>query len=282
MSFQHHGADAICYAPCFYNEIQVPFRGPKRSLDGRYIACLGGAGMFGKFVPQALPDLLETGLGVPAVNLAQINAGVDFMSMREVVSIAENAVCTVIDLVGAHNLSNRFYRVHPRRNDRLIAATPLLRELFPTLDLADVHFTRHLLALMKDTAPSRMEAVIEELKHVWLERMHGLLAQLPGPVVLLWMGGGPVPDCADDYSARLPFLDARMVTQIAEVATEVIIIDDAAGNYSSEFMSLSNKHRPQLKLLPSAQEVSVAANEVAHVLARYGVGEFPVERACSA
>ncbi|MDJ0993655.1 MAG: DUF6473 family protein [Dinoroseobacter sp.] len=275
MSFQHHGADAISYAPCFYENIGGPFRGPKRDLKGAYIACLGGAGMFGKFVPQALPDALETGAGLPAVNLGQVNGGIDFMSDPDVLAIAQHAECTVVELVGAHNLSNRFYRVHARRNDRVISGTPLLQEVFPTLDLSDVHFTRHLLTLMQHIGPRRMETVIEELQQTWLEKMQGFLSRVPGPVILLWMGGERVPERAADPSSRLPFVDLHMVVEVAQSAADLIVVDAQELGGSRAEMDLPAKYKRQLRFLPSAQEIAVAANQVLHRIARQGFVTTP-------
>ncbi|MEM8581380.1 MAG: DUF6473 family protein [Pseudomonadota bacterium] len=270
MSVLHHGADAMGYAPCYYEDIGVPFRGPKRDLNGAYIACLGGAGMFGKFIPQALPDLLELGVGLPAVNLAQVNGGVDFMSNPEIIAIAQRAECAVVDLVGAHNLSNRFYKVHPRRNDRVVFGTSVLREVFPSLDLSDVHFTRHLLTQMQDTSPRRTETVIEELQHCWLEKMQAFLSQMSGPVILLWMGGVAVPERAGDPSSRLPFVDFRMVTEIAQSVSDLIVIDGQDLHASCPELKLPERYKPQAKLLPSAQEIAVAANQVIHRITRQG------------
>ncbi|WP_425092745.1 DUF6473 family protein [Tropicimonas sp. S265A] len=279
MSFQHHGADAVCYAPCYYNDIKMAFRGPKRDLDGPFIACLGGAGMFGKYVPRALPDVVEAGSAMPAVNLGQVNGGVDFMVSPEMLSVASRATVTVIDLVGAHNLSNRFYRVHPRRNDRVIAATPLMKRVFPELDLSDVHFTRHLLTLMQAVAPARTETVIEDLRQEWLERMHALVRALPGPVILLWMGGGPVPQKAEDATVRIPFVDEQMVSGLSGTAADLVVIDGHDLRKDRTGMVFPDDALAQLEALPTAHEVAFAGERVLHALARHLPKDDAVPRA---
>lgn len=282
MSFQHHGADAIEYAPCYYQGIDIPFRGPKRELDGAYIACLGGAGMFGKFVPSALPDVLGARLGIPAVNLGQVNGGVDFMVAAEVLDIVKGAVATVVELVGAQNLSNRFYRVHPRRNDRVIGPTPLMRQVFPELELTDVHFTRHLLGLMQAVAPARTETVLEDLRQVWLERMHLLLGSATGPVILVWMGGGAVPVEAQDPTVRVPFVDETLVSRISRASDDLVVIDGRDMRHDLRGMRVPEGARPQLRLLPTACEIGFAAERVAQRMERHlfrigrvGVGHGP-------
>lgn len=269
MSIPHHGTGALCYAPCYYDQIDMAFRGPKRDLSGPYIACLGGAGMFGKYVPRALPDLVEEACGVPAVNLGQVNGGVDFMASDEVMAVARGAVVTVIDLVGAHSLTNRFYKVHPRRNDRVVAASPLMRQVFPELDLTDVHFTRHLLTLMQAVAPARADTVIDELRQTWLERMHALLACLPGPTILLWMGGGAVPAEAQDVSARLPFVDDHMVAQVSRAASDLVVVNGQDLSRDRGGMDIPLDAQGQLALLPTAVEVAFAAERVLHAMKRH-------------
>jgi hypothetical protein len=268
MSFQHHGADAICFAPCHYADLSTAFRGPERDLSGDYIACVGGAGMFGKFVDWSLPDLIEQSLGVPAANLGQVNGGLDFMSTPGMIALARGASATVVDLVGAHNLSNRFYAVHPRRNDRVVRCSRLLQQAFPDLDLSDVHFTRHLLTLMQATAPDRAETVIEDLRCAWMERMHRLLAMLPGPVILLWLGGGPIPQRAEDPAGPIPFVDTVMVDQVAQGADDLIVIDAPELRSDLSGMSVPDTARSQLSLLPTSREVAFASERVVHSLAR--------------
>lgn len=278
MSFQHHGADANLYAPCYYREIRTPFRGPKRDLNGAYIACLGGAGHFGKFLKRSLPDILEAELGLPAVNLGQVNGGVDFMTCPEVLDVARGAIATVVDLVGAHNLSNRFYRVHPFHNDRVIGTLPPMQAVVPGLDSTDVHFTRHLLSTMQTTAPSRTETVFEDLRQVWLERMHRLFDALPGPVILLWMGGAPVPAEANDPLARLPFLDVNIVAQLADKAVDFIVVDRPGFPRDFHGMQFPADAEAQLKLLPTAREVEFAAKALLPAIRRLAPRAQPLTK----
>jgi hypothetical protein len=51
----------------------------------------------------------------------------------------------VIQITGAQNISNRFYSVHPRRNDRFLKASRLMQTIFAEVDFTEFHFTRHLL-----------------------------------------------------------------------------------------------------------------------------------------
>jgi hypothetical protein len=59
---------------------------------------------------------------VEAANLGLVNAGIDvFINEPMIQDFCAGAVVTVIQVLGAANMSNRFYAVHPRRNDRFPA-----------------------------------------------------------------------------------------------------------------------------------------------------------------
>ena len=117
-----------------------------------------------------------------------MNAGPDaFLGDSGVIEIARQARAVVLQVMGAQNLSNRLYMVHPRRNDRFIAARPALRALYPEVDFTEFHFTHHMLASLLSLSESRFGLVIEELRTAWVARMRALMARLPGDVVLLWI-----------------------------------------------------------------------------------------------
>ena len=120
------------------------FRGPQRPLDGRYLAFLGGTETFGKFYDSPFPALVERRIGTPCVNLGAVNAGVDVHARdATVLAACHDAAATVIQLPGVQNQSNRFYSVHPRRNDRFLRPSAALETLYPDIDFTDIAFTRH-------------------------------------------------------------------------------------------------------------------------------------------
>lgn len=83
------------------------------------------------------------------------------------------------------NLSNPFYRVHPRRNDRFVAARAPLRALFPEVDFAPFAFTGHALGTLHATCPERFGLVRQALVEAWSLRMRLLLDMLPQDGVLI-------------------------------------------------------------------------------------------------
>jgi hypothetical protein len=237
------GAGAIDYLPCRYGQSRALFRGPARCLSGRYAAVLGGSATFGKHVAQPFPDLLEGGLGCPVANLGAQNAGPDFyLADPGVLDVAARAQLAVVQLGGADGVSNPFYTVHPRRNDRFLGVTPALRGLFPEVDFAEIHFTRHLLSVLYRTDAARFQTVAQVLRSTWVGRMQELLVHLPPRRILLSLGrpapAGAVPPEGGVLSGAGPFLvDSRMIARLQSAATVLVEVgrlsslqDELAGN----------------------------------------------------
>ena len=149
MTFETMGSGPLDYAPCHYGDSRLVFRGPARLLRGDYVAFLGGTETYGKFLAAPYPVLVEDALGLPAANFGQINAGVDvYLNDPGVTAAAANAAVAVVQVMGANNMSNRFYTVHPRRNDRFLRASATMQAVFRDVDFTEFHFTRHMLGAL--------------------------------------------------------------------------------------------------------------------------------------
>jgi Domain of unknown function (DUF6473) len=208
------------------------FRGPQCDLSGAYVAMIGGAQTFGKYVVAPFPALVEEATGYPVANLGGLNAGVEFyLSDPCALQVARKAQVAVVQVTGAEALSNRFYTVHSRRNDRVLTATPALRALFPEVEFTDIHFTRHLLTVLQVAGPDRFAGVMAELKATWIVRMRALLAELPPRRILLWMADAALPACANSLDPRAgPLLiDRQMVEAVLPaVSTFLQVVPSAA------------------------------------------------------
>ncbi|MFN3994558.1 MAG: DUF6473 family protein [Tabrizicola flagellatus] len=217
------GAGALDYSPCRYGASRALFRGPARDLTRPYVAVLGGSESFGKYVAQPWPALVEAGLGQTVVNLAAQNAGPDFyLSDPAALEVAARARVAVVQVTGAEALSNPFYTVHARRNDRFLAPTSALRALFPEVDLAEIHFTRHLLSVLHRADPVRCSVVIEALRRTWVDRMRLLLARLPERRLLLWLTELALPSRAV-WPDRAPVsIDRAMVEALAGEVSGIV------------------------------------------------------------
>jgi hypothetical protein len=223
MSFEFLSVDAIDYLPCRYGASKLMFRGPKSRLTGAYAAVLGGSEAYGKFVAAPFPALLEQALGLPVANFGHMNAGPDiFASEPVVIDACSRARITVVQIMGAENMSNRFYAVHPRRNDRFLRASALMKTIFRNVDFNEFRFTRPMLAALRCHAPEKFELVEAELKAAWVGRMRLLLQKIEGKTLLLWVEGGGVCEPADGLGPAPLFVDERMLRAIRPFASGLV------------------------------------------------------------
>lgn len=199
MAFEARRTEGIDYRKCRYPGSKLTFRGPKRSVADKHLAFVGSSETFGKFVARPFVDRVEAAMGVPCFNFGQMNAGPDvFLNEPAILDICGQAETTVVQVFGAHNMSNRFYRVHPRRNDRFLKASDVMRSVFSEIDFTEFTFTKHMLLSLHNRAPNRLMAVQLELQMAWVARMRYLAEQISGRKVLLWVGRRS-PDMAAEW-----------------------------------------------------------------------------------
>ncbi|PIE09533.1 MAG: hypothetical protein CSA72_13000 [Rhodobacterales bacterium] len=220
-------APRVPAAICRYGDSRLAFRGPRRRLTGDYLLFLGSTDTYGKFIEQPYPALLERVLGLPCINMACVNAGIDaFRKDRTVWEAAHSARAVVLQVLGAHNLSNRFYTVHPRRNDRFLRASTVLQRLYPEIDFADYSFTRHLLGELRATDPHRFTIVEEELRAAWTARTKTLIEEIGRPVILFWFSDQEPLDGAvdpDDLPGAEPLFITREMIETVRPATRTVV-----------------------------------------------------------
>lgn len=268
MAFAFPGSGALDYYPCRYGGSKLMFRGPQRDLDGPYCAVLGGTETYGKFLPRPWPVLAEAQTGRRMVNLGLVNAGPDvYLAEPEVIAIASRAQVTVVQVMGAANLTNAYYAVHPRRNDRFLRAENSLRQVYPGVDFTEFHFTRHLLMSLHDAAPDRFAAIAADLRQTWIARMRSLLTRIDSPTILLWMGDRPPPPPGQAGLARDPVLvDAAMVHAVRPHATAYleVVFSDRARTEGVAAKSFAELERTAAEEVPGP----LAHREVADALAQ--------------
>lgn len=186
----------VDYYPCRYGRSRTPFRGPRVSTDGPYTVVLGGSEAFGMYVEDPFSDQLAERTGRRVLNLGVMNGGIDaFIRDEALMEVIGRAECVVIQAMGAGNMSNRHYTVHPRRNDRFLRHSKHMTNLFPAIDFSEFSFTRHMLQSLRQRAPDAFPKLATELRAAWIARMRLLLSRLPGQKVLLWIEdrrGGPL------------------------------------------------------------------------------------------
>ena len=227
MTIGAFGQAGLDYFPCQYGRSKLIFRGPRRRIRDDYAVFLGGIETYGKFIQVPYSTLVEHETGLKSVNLGCANVGVDvYVSDKSLLGICAKAKVTVIQLVGAQNMSNRYYAVHPRRNDRFLHASTLLQTIYDEIDFTDFHFTRHMLVALASAAPEKFVLIEQELKNAWMARMQSLINQIEGKVVLLWLADHtPEQGRKRGLAATEPlFVDRAMIDVLSASVSDVIEI----------------------------------------------------------
>lgn len=274
MTYDAKGPGGLDYFQCRYGKSKLLFRGPKRRLDAPFVAFYGGTETYGKFIKSPFPALVESRIGVNCVNFGIPNAGVDaFVRDEYAMAAGAGALATVVQVMGAQNLSNRLYSVHPRRNDRFVAASDLLTTIYRDVDFSEFHFTRHMLSRLYAVSPERFAAVQGELQAAWVARMRSMIDKIQGKTVLLWFAPDDVPQDVppgqDPAQGREPLFITRPmletlrshVTQVVEVVTP----DQDLGTDGMQFAPLEQAAAAQL---PGPAAHGAVAAELSQVLTR--------------
>src|SRR6056297_1487412 len=173
------------------------------------------------------------------------------------------ATAIVLQVQGAQNLSNRLYTVHPRRNDRFVRASAMLRTIYRDVDFTEFHFTRHMLDHLRTLSPDRFAIVRHELRLAWLARMQRFLSDVPAPVHLLWLScRAPQSGESRGGLGEEPlFITSDMLEEVVPQAASlsVVAVPNAQGKPVKGPMAAA-------RILPSPEAHQKAAVALARVL----------------
>lgn len=228
-----HAPDRASIDICRYGYSNVRFRGPIKATDQRYIAFLGGSETFGTSDHLPYPEILEARHGGTCINLSSRKTGPDlYLRDPGLRQLIQGASAVVIQIMGAANLSNRYYRVHPRRNDRFTAPNDALKRLYPEVDFTEFAFTGHLLSRLMVVDPDRALRVKTALQQTWLRRMATLIGLASGSVHLLWLSRkrsddqeGELVDPAFVTRAMLLHLEPKVASLSQIVIADTPVLD---------------------------------------------------------
>ncbi|MEO0990880.1 MAG: DUF6473 family protein [Pseudomonadota bacterium] len=237
MAFHAVADGGLEYAQFSYGRSKLRFRGPARALRPGRVVMIGSSEVFGKFIPKPLPDLLEIAQDRQVVNLGCMHASPEaFLKDPILQEVCQGARCAMVQVMGAQNLSNPYFNVHPRRNDRFLHASADLRALYPGLDLTDIHFTGHLLRTLRRIGPGKFGRVVEAMRHSWSAHMHSLLDALDSPIILFWIAseaprsGNTAQPIRPEPATYPAFISREMLDDLAgrvDAYVEVVASKDA-------------------------------------------------------
>ncbi len=264
MSFETRGAVAPDHPTVSYPGSALRFRAPGGDPTRAHVLCLGGTETFGRFVAEPYPGRLADRLTVPVINMGVAGGGLDVVLNDPAIAEAcRAATAIVLQVQGAQNLSNRLYTVHPRRNDRFVRASAMLRTIYRDVDFTEFHFTRHMLDHLRTLSPDRFAIVRHELRLAWLARMQRFLSDVPAPVHLLWLScRAPQSGESRGGLGEEPlFITSDMLEEVVPQAASlsVVAVPNAQGKPVKGPMAAA-------RILPSPEAHQKAAVALARVL----------------
>ncbi|WP_245222669.1 DUF6473 family protein [Ruegeria sp. HKCCSP351] len=229
MSF-HRVSDGT-EAACQYAGSNLWFRAPHGNLETPYVACLGGEETFGRFVEYPYPALLAKRLPQPCINFGSLFCGADaLLADPGVLNHVNGSDLCVLQVLDVPYQSNRFYRVHSRRNDRFLEPSCDLQDLYPEVDFTEIHFVRHLLERLRAIKDARFEVVAQELRETWLRNTSELVRRIKPRVVLLWLH----IQRQEDRHRDLVLPDADMIEQVRPLCADVVECTVSVSSLSDE------------------------------------------------
>ncbi|MBL8754690.1 MAG: hypothetical protein JNK15_15405, partial [Planctomycetes bacterium] len=163
------------------------FRGPVPDLGQPFVACVGGAQTFGRFVAEPFPTQLARGLGMPVLNLGLGGAGPRFAGGPDVLAILSRARAVVVQCFAGRSASNSLFDAGAGRNTgrclrtgRWLRFEEFLREVRARDDLG------------------LLQRVVHETRDDWAVGMRHIARSLPVPTVLSWLSAR-TPDYTIDW-----------------------------------------------------------------------------------
>ena len=266
----------LSYSPCRYGNSRTLFRGPRRRLDRPYIACIGGTETYGKFIAKPFPALVEKVMRQPCVNFGCVNGGIDaFVNDPTIMGICKEADMTIVQVMGANYLSNRFYSVHPRRNDRFLRASTVLQAIYNEVDFSEFSFTRHMLSSLHSRSPERFDIVVNELRQAWIARMKNMLSQIGPRSILFWFSEDELSDRDwSEHPNQLQtdplFITASMMEELRPMVKDIVVANpseealakgtegmyfpESQESVASEMLGVDCHREASAALIPSLRE----------------------------
>jgi LPS sulfotransferase NodH len=220
-------AGGVEYDLCRYAELgDREFRGPPVDLAKPYVAFIGAAQTFGRFVAEPFPTLLQRRLGAPALNLGVGGAGPRLFARPRFLNLLNRAEAVVFQVLSGRSVSCSLF--DNSRGGGLTGVTPLAPHPVRAEEF---------LALAKEKL-SRPEFVkiVAEMRADYVAQYLELIGKVTAPRILLWLAkrkpayrvdyDGPVSDVLGDFPQ---LVNETMVAEIAAHCDDYVECASSSG-----------------------------------------------------
>jgi hypothetical protein len=172
--YQRSDAHIIDYELYELPGVDDVFRGPPVT-SGDYIACVGAAQTFGRFVRAPFPALISCSLGIAALNLGRGGAGPAFhLSNAGIMEYINRARMVIVQVLSGRSQSNSIFSIpgHRVRGTNLVDGRELSADQFYTWLMGE--------------DPVLARKIVAETRENYVLAMTRLLNAIKPPKVLLW------------------------------------------------------------------------------------------------
>ncbi len=214
MTYQKPDRAFIDYQVYKWGQLDQIYRGPQPDLSRPYVACIGAAQTFGRYAKRPFPAILGDKLGMTVANLGTGGAGPGFF-LRDPVALeaASGAEVCVVQVMSARSISNRLFKVKPKRNARIMAVSKALEDLFPHVDFDTFTYAHNMLNQISEADPEQFVEVEAELKKAWVARTRSLLQAITTRKVLFWFSERTPDDTTQHREGQMMLKYPQFITQ---------------------------------------------------------------------
>lgn len=203
MSYQSVDKKVIDYRIYHLGNEKNPFRGPEIKLtNSSYIAFLGAAQTFGRFVEKPFPRIVADNLNIPCINLGIAGGGPEFfIRQKDIIEIVNQSKLTVVQVMSGRSVTSPWIQIDPIVNANLRPNPSLFSDLPPAYDngaFRPAFETFNYIFEQLDT--KQMKEMVKEHRQCWVDRMTQLAKLLSPPTVLFYFSRRK-PEYKPDYSS---------------------------------------------------------------------------------
>jgi hypothetical protein len=152
------------------------FRGPAFDQSKPYVACMGAAQTFGRFVDRPYPAILAERFGSQFVNLGVGAAGPLWFDAPQYIDLANQAKFVIVQVLSGRSESNSLF------DNSSTGGLMGVRKADKRL----MRFEEFLTELMETESRDRVKEIILETRASYLHNMMNLLQHIYRPKIFFW------------------------------------------------------------------------------------------------
>lgn len=194
--YQARDWDVVNYQMYQESRSGLWFRGPSPNLrvGEPYFVAIGAAQTFGCFCERPFPNLLESRLGLAAVNLGYGGAGPRFFDRHEeLFELINGARFAIIQVMSARSEDNQLFKsggleyLVNREDGQRVSAANAYRKVLEKADAGLNSWPKPLRkGLRSFVGPPGVGALLSETRSNWVDSYRRLFSRIRVPTALLW------------------------------------------------------------------------------------------------